>query len=176
MSIRRTERSNGNASGPVSPNLKLDPLHAETRRHFFSRCGIGVGSMALASLMNQSVTAAANPLTPKQPHFPAKAKNVIFLFMAGGPSQLETFEYKPELTKRSGQPIPASFVEGKRFAFMDSSHRNDLLGTKRSFQQYGENGTWVSDLLPHAANIIDELTLVKPVKQICSITRLPNSL
>ena len=164
MSIRRTKRSNENSRDPVSPTLKLDPLHAETRRHFFSRCGIGVGSMALASLMNQSVSAAANPLTPKQPHFPAKAKNVIFLFMAGGPSQLETFEYKPELTKRSGQPIPASFVEGKRFAFMDSSHRNDLLGTKRSFSQYGENGTWVSDLLPHAANIIDELTLVKTCK------------
>lgn len=119
--------------------------------------------MALGSLLAKESAAApsANPLTPKEPHFPAKAKNVIFLFMAGGPSQLETFEHKPKLNELSGKPIPKSFIEGKRFAFMGSSHRTDLLGATQKFKQYGENGTWVSDLLPHTADIIDELTLVK---------------
>src|SRR5688572_864330 len=113
--------------------------------------------MALASLLADRSTAETtdgklrNPLAPKAPHFPAKAKSVIFLFMAGGPSQLEMFEHKPKLSELNGQPIPASFVEGKRFAFMDSSHRNNLLGSKRTFQQHGNCGAWVSDLLPHTA-------------------------
>ncbi|MGB7343230.1 MAG: DUF1501 domain-containing protein [Pirellulaceae bacterium] len=145
--------------------LESELLKRQTRRHFFSRCQMGLGSMALASLMSDKGNAAPalseNPMQPKPSHFPAKAKNVIFLFMAGGPTQLETFEYKPELNKRSGQPIPQSFIEGKRFAFMDSSHRTNLLGATQKFQQYGKNGAWVSDLLPHTAKIIDELTLVK---------------
>lgn len=141
-------------------------LREETRRHFFSRCGVGVGSMALGSLLgNESASGAedslANPLAPKAPHFPAKAKSVIFLFMAGGPSQLEMWDYKPKLNALNGEPIPQSYIEGKRFAFMNSSHRTNLLGGKREFQQYGENGTWVSDLLPHTGEIVDELTLLK---------------
>src|SRR5690606_11528627 len=128
-----------------------------------------VGAMALSSLLAPSAVAEPksefrNPLAPKKPHFPARAKNVIFLFMAGGPSQLEMFDYKPKLTELNGQPIPESYVAGKRFAFMDSSHRTDLLGTKRTFAQYGDNGTWVSDLLPHTAEIIDQLTLIKTCK------------
>jgi hypothetical protein len=122
---------------------------------------MGVGSMALTSLMSGSSTAEDNPHQTQPPHFPPRAKNVIFLFMAGGPTQLETFEYKPQLNKMSGQPIPASFVAGKRFAFMDSSHRSELLGSTRTFARHGENGTWVSDLLPHTANIVDDLTIVK---------------
>jgi hypothetical protein len=105
-----------------------------------------------------------NPLAPKAPHFPAKAKNVIFLFMAGGPSQLEMWDHKPKLAELNGQPIPDSYIEGKRFAFMDSSHRIDLLGPKRPFEQVGENGTWVSDLLPHTGKIVDEITLIKTCK------------
>jgi len=145
-------------------------LRDETRRHFFSRCALGLGGVALSSLMAERSSAAdrrpamRNPLEPKPTHFPAKAKNVIFLFMAGGPSQLETFEHKPQLTKLNGQPIPESFVAGKRFAFMDSSHRNDLLASKRTFKQYGRTGAWVSDLLPHTAGIVDELTIVKTCK------------
>lgn len=151
---------------PASPAGDGNPLLQSTRRHFFSRCGIGVGSMALASLMAEQ-SAAANDdqadrvLAPRPPHFPPRAKHIIFLFMAGGPTQLETFEYKPQLNQLSGQPIPDSFVAGKRFAFMDSSHRNDLLGCQRKFSQHGQNGTWVSDLLPHTAEIVDELTIVK---------------
>ena len=136
----------------------------QTRRHFLSRCSVGLGSMALTSLMAHAAPKMTNPLEPKPTHFQAKAKNVIFLFMAGGPSQLDMFEHKPMLTKLSGKPIPESFTEGKRFAFMNSSHRTDLLATRRSFAQHGENGTWVSDLLPHTASMIDELTLVTTCK------------
>ncbi len=135
-----------------------DLLH-QTRRHFFSRCGVGVGSMALGSLL-----ARDNAMMPRRGHFPAKAKNVIFLFMAGGPSQLDMFEYKPELQKRNGQPIPESFTKGKRFAFMDSSHRSDLLASKYSFRQHGQAGVWVNDLLPHTAGIVDELSFVTTCK------------
>jgi hypothetical protein len=144
-------------------------LRVQTRRHFFGQCGIGVGAMALSSMLSKSLgaessTNKSNPLAPKAPHFPAKAKRIIFLFMAGGPSQLEMFDYKPELTRLNGEPIPASYLEGKRFAFMDSSHRINLLGPKRSFAQYGSNGAWVSDLLPYTAKIVDQLTLVRTCK------------
>ncbi len=144
-------------------------LQQQTRRHFFSRCGVGLGSIALADLLGMQASsgessAMRNPLAPKPTHFPPRAKNIIFLFMAGGPSQLDMFEHKPKLTELSGKPIPESYIAGKRFAFMDSSHRSELLGSKRSFAQYGENGTWVSDLLPHTAAIIDELTIVKTCK------------
>jgi hypothetical protein len=145
-----------------------EPLVNKTRRHLFSRCGIGLGAMALGSLLkNESVASslgANHPMAPKAPHFPAKAKSIIFLFMAGGPSQLELFDYKPRLFELNDQPIPQSYIEGKRFAFMDSSHRINLLAPKRKFQQHGDSGTWVSDLLPHTAKIIDQLTLVKNCK------------
>ena len=103
-------------------------------------------------------------LAPKKTHFPAKAKNVIFLFMAGGPSQLELFEHKPLLTKLNGKPIPESYTKGKRFAFMDSSHRSDLLGPKIGFKQHGQCGAWVSDYLPHTAKIVDDLSIVTTCK------------
>jgi hypothetical protein len=152
---------------PMNPDNVLRDL---TRRHFFSRCSMGVGSLALASLMAGRGLGAApapqfgNPLQPKPTHFPAKAKNVIFLFMAGGPSQLDMFEHKPLLTQLNGKPIPESYTAGKRFAFMDSSHRSDLLGSRRSFQQYGQSGKWVSDLLPYTAGIVDDITLVTTCK------------
>jgi hypothetical protein len=133
-----------------------------TRRHLFRNCGVGVGAIALQELLKRE--AIAGPMSPKPPHFPAKAKSIIFLFMAGGPSQLELLDYKPKLIELNDQPIPQSYIEGKRFAFMDSSHRINLLAPKRSFAQYGENGTWVSDLLPYTAKVIDELTLIKNCK------------
>ncbi len=139
-------------------------LHT-TRRQFFSRCGMGLGGIALASLMNDRLLAAqpklVNPFAPKPGHFPAKAKNVIYLFMAGGPSQLELFDYKPKLIELNGKPIPQSFVEGKRFAFMGSSHGNNLLGTRRRFDQRGQSGAWVSEMFPHIGTIADDITLVK---------------
>jgi hypothetical protein len=139
--------------------MQMNPLLHQTRRHFFSRCGIGVGSMALGSLMARDAA-----LAPKKTHFPAKAKNVIFLFMAGGPSQLETFEHKPLLTKLNGKPIPESYTKGKRFAFMDSSHRSDLLAPKVQFKQHGQCGAWVSDYLPHTAKIVDDISLITTCK------------
>ncbi|MES2595117.1 MAG: DUF1501 domain-containing protein [Verrucomicrobiota bacterium] len=142
----------------------MNPLLHQTRRHFFSRCGVGVGSIALNSLMAAPAAKMRNPLTPKRTHFPAKAKNVIFLFMAGGPSQLDMFEHKPLLTKLNGKPIPESYTKGKRFAFMDSSHRSDLLGSRINFKQHGQAGAWVSDLLPHTAKIVDDLTFVTTCK------------
>src|SRR3954447_16228407 len=137
-----------------------------TRRHFFSKCAVSLGSVALASLLNDRLLATespklANPMEPKAPHFKPRAKNVIFLFMAGGPSQLELFDYKPKLVELNGQPIPQSFIEGKRFAFMGSSHGTKLLGTRRKFAQHGKNGTWVSELFPHTATIVDDITLIK---------------
>jgi hypothetical protein len=144
-----------------------------TRKHFFSRCSVGLGSIALASLLGERALAregagapagVQNPLKPKPTHFPAKAKNVIFLFMAGGPSQLDLFEHKPKLNQLNGQPIPDSYTAGKRFAFMDSSHRSNLLGTRFNFSQHGQSGAWVSHLLPHTASMVDELTFVTSCK------------
>jgi hypothetical protein len=137
----------------------MNTLQYQTRRHFFSRCGVGLGSMALGSLM-----ARDDALAPKNTHFPAKAKNVIFLFMAGGPSQLEMFEHKPLLTQLNGKPIPESYIKGKRFAFMDSSHRSDLLGPRVGFKQHGQCGAWVSDYLPYTANIVDDISIVTTCK------------
>jgi hypothetical protein len=147
------------------PGYPFD-LRGVTRRHFFSQCSLGLGSLALASLLGEERTSGAepealtNPMAPKPPHFKARAKNIIYLFMAGGPSQLELFDYKPRLIELNGQPIPASFVEGKRFAFMGSSHGTNLLGTRRHFQQHGRSGMWVSELFPHTATIVDDVTFL----------------
>ncbi|HMF14769.1 MAG TPA: DUF1501 domain-containing protein, partial [Gemmataceae bacterium] len=143
------------------------PLIQHTRRHFFRDCGIGLGSMALGSLLARETHAApaVNPLAPKPPHFAPKAKAVIFLFMAGGPSQFELFEPKPDLQKLHGQPIPESFVKGKRFAFMDTfaKERPKLLGTNRRFARHGKSAAWMSECLPHMAGIVDDLAFVRSV-------------
>lgn len=140
-------------------------LQAQTRRHFFQDCSLGLGSVALGSLLNRNSAAASTPARPvqqvKPPHATGRAKNVIYLFMAGGPSQLEMFEHKPRLQELNGEPIPDSFIAGKRFAFMDSSHRRKLLASRRSFRQYGSSGAWVSDLLPWTAGVVDELSIIK---------------
>ena len=144
-----------------------NPLLLQTRRHFFGRCGVGIGTAALACLFNDGRAAAdddalLNPLAPKKPHFPAKAKRVIFLFMAGGPSQLELFDYKPKLNELNDQPIPDEFIKGKRFAFMDtfSAKTPKLLATRRKFARHGDAGTWVSECLPHTAGIVDDIAVV----------------
>src|SRR5689334_19607069 len=143
-----------------------DELHLVTRRHFFSRCALGLGGIALASLLGEKKLLGAvpgdlsNPMAPRLPHFGARAKNIIYLFMAGGPSQLELFDYKPKLIELTGQPIPPSFIEGKRFAFMGSSHGTNLLGTRRQFRQCGQSGMWVSEMFPHTAGIVDDVSFV----------------
>ncbi|HLJ94107.1 MAG TPA: DUF1501 domain-containing protein [Gemmataceae bacterium] len=146
-------------------------LLLQTRRHFFQDCALGLGSLALASLLNDRSAGAAestaftNPLAPKKPHFAAKAKSVIYLFMAGGPSQLDLFDYKPKLQELHGKPIPDSYLKNKRFAFMDSFTKQipQLLGTKREFARHGQAGTYVSECLPHIAGIVDELAVVRSV-------------
>jgi hypothetical protein len=140
-----------------------------TRRQFFGRCAMGLGSIALASLLGgqkalgTSAQTITNPFAPQKPHFPARIKNIIFLFMAGGPSQLDLFDYKPQLLKYNGQPIPPSFIEGKRFAFMETFAKDPpkLLATRRKFAQHGKCGMWVSELFPHTATIVDDITLVR---------------
>ncbi|MBX3747271.1 MAG: DUF1501 domain-containing protein [Verrucomicrobiae bacterium] len=154
---------------PSAPLPSLETALARvTRRHFFGRCGLGLGSLALASLLDRrsllaAPPAADHPLAVRPGHFPARARNVIYLFMAGGPSQLELFDYKPRLNDLNGQAIPDSYLEGKRFAFMDSSFQNKstLLGTKRAFRQWGDSGMWVSELFPHTARIVDDITLIR---------------
>ena len=91
---------------------------------------------------------------------PPRAKRVIWLTQAGAPSQLDLFDYKPKLNELNMQPCPQSLLEGKRFAFMDSSHGTKLLGTRRKFAQHGRSGAWVSELFPHTAKIVDDIALV----------------
>jgi len=148
----------------------MDELAARTRRHFFSECAIGLGRLAFASLAGGPLLRAqerdmAHPLAPRAPHFPPKAKSIIYLFMAGGPSQLELFDYKPRLGEFDGQPIPDSYLKGKRFAFMDTFTKDvpKLLGTKRKFARHGQSGAWVSELFPHTAGVVDQLCFLKAV-------------
>jgi Protein of unknown function (DUF1501) len=147
-----------------------DNLLLQTRRHFFGECALGLGSMALASLLSDGKLFAAeqhasfaNPLAPKNGHFPARAKSVIYLFMAGGPSQLELFDYKPKLQELNGKPIPDSYLKGKRFAFMDTFVKEvpKLLATRRKFSRHGRSGAYVSECLPHSAGIVDDITIVR---------------
>ena len=136
-----------------------------TRRHFFAQCGVGLGAIALSSLMAGESSAAIdppdlqNPLAPRKPHFTPKAKRVIFLFMAGGPSQLELFDFKPKLQQLDGQIVPAEYTKNKRFAFIKGDAK--LLGTTREFARYGQSGGEVSELLPEFSTIVDDVCIVK---------------
>jgi hypothetical protein len=145
-----------------------NPLLLQTRRHFFHDCALGLGSVALTSLFNQGRAfsreeGTTNPTAPKKPHFAGKAKAVIYLFMAGGPSQLELFDYKPKLQSLHGKPIPDEFIKGKRFAFMDTFAKDvpKVLASKRRFARHGGSGAWVSECLPHTAGIVDDLAIVR---------------
>jgi uncharacterized protein (DUF1501 family) len=129
------------------------------RRWFLQQCGIGMGALALPTLLQAAVDAKVDPLAPKQPHFPAKAKNVIFLFMAGAPSHLEMFDYKPQLAKFDGTLPPAELLKGYRAAFINPNSK--LLGPKFKFAKYGQSGAEISELLPHLSKIVDEVAIVK---------------
>jgi hypothetical protein len=151
----------------MNPEDKI--LRTRTRRHFFQQCGVGLGSIALGDLLsgNNALAAPARepglePMAARQSMYPARAKNVIYLFMAGGPSQLELFDFKPELTKYNGQKPPERLMEGKRFAFLKGDET--LLGPKQNFAQYGESGALLSDLLPHHRKIVDDICFVKGMK------------
>lgn len=143
-------------------------LREMTRRHFFQNCRVGLGGMALGSLLAGERVASAELQPPgyvpgsRGLHGVAKAKSVIFLFMAGGPSQLELFDPKPKLQELSGQVIPESYVKGKRFAFIKPDAK--LLGTVRKFGQHGESGAVISECLPHLTRVADDICIVRSMK------------
>src|ERR1700757_372146 len=134
------------------------------RRWFLEKCGMAFGGVPLSSWLTESGfappdTPPADPLAPKQPQFAPKAKRVIFLFMAGAPSHLELFDYKPQLAKFDGTLPPADLLKGYRAAFINPNSK--LLGPKFKFAKYGQSGAELSELLPHTAKIVDEIAIVE---------------
>ncbi len=140
-------------------------LQYHTRRHFLKTCTTGLGGFALASLLgcesSSVVTGETGEIAARigVPHFAPRAKRVIYLHMAGAPSQLELFDYKPALHKLHGQPCPQSFLEGKKFAFISGTP--NMLGPQAVFEQHGESGAWMSDLLPHLSECVDDICFLK---------------
>src|SRR6266581_4388963 len=138
-----------------------DPLYARSsprmnsRRWFLKECGLGLGKIALASLLTDAFTSptrgatgpASEALRPRLPHYPGKAKHIIYLFMAGAPSQLDLFDHKPELTRLEGKPLPPS-----------------VLGPRFKFSKHGQSGAELSEMLPHLAEVADEICLIKSMK------------
>jgi uncharacterized protein (DUF1501 family) len=146
----------------------MNPLESSilsmTRRDFFSRTATGIGSVALASLLGRSLPLAAAPAARlfQQPHFAPKAKRVIYLFMHGGPSQLDLFDYKPGLRARHGKDLPESVRVTQRLTGMTSGQKAfPITSSIFTFAQHGRNGAWVSELLPHTASVVDELCIIR---------------
>jgi uncharacterized protein (DUF1501 family) len=141
-----------------------------TRRHFLRDCGVGLGKIALAGLLADAAAgravgagvAAGNPMAPRLPHFPGKAKRVIHLFMAGAPSQLELFDNKPELAKLEGKPLPESVIRGQRYAFIRPDAA--VLGPRFKFARHGQSGAELSEMLPNLARIADDICIVRSVR------------
>jgi len=140
-------------------------LQALTRRHFLARGGLRLGGAALATMMGKPGRAegidAPNPLAPHKGPLPARAKNVIYLHMAGSPTQLELFDYKPELVKHDAKPCPKEYLEGKRFAFIQPGKNPVMMGPLYDFKQHGGAGTWISELLPNLSTVADELCVIR---------------
>ncbi len=150
-----------NAMNPLSGPV-LDSLRSSTRRRFLQHCGTGMGSLALASLLDEKLFAAGNPAAVAQAvgtHFAPKAKNIIYLFQSGGPSHLDLFDHKPELNKRNGQAVPEELVKNIRLAQIGKNA--SLLGTRYKFAQYGKSGVWLSELMPHLQSIADDVCFVQ---------------
>src|SRR5262245_40422069 len=145
--------------------LRAECARLITRRWFFKQCGVGLGSIALASLLQdqQALAAAApkavNPLAPKLPHFKPKAKRVIYLFMGGAPSQLDLFDYKPALAKFNGKPVPQEVVMGQKYAFIKPDAA--LYATEFKFAKHGQCGAEISEALPHLAEVVDDIAIIK---------------
>ena len=157
--------------------LQMAIMQAQTRRHFLRSLGSGMGSLFFGTSLanyaaaNQShadkstlsfARDATTPLSPLPPQFSAKVRRVIYLHMAGAPSQLELYDYKPELKRLDGQDCPASFLAGKRFAFISGVPK--LLGSQYPFKQAGQSGQWISDRLPHIAEHIDDICFIKSMR------------
>ena len=154
-------------------DLNLQRARAVTRRQFLKHSQTGLGAIALSMLLDgegraadrpaksgQTLTAAAdNPMTPRPPHFPARAKRVIYLHMSGGPPQQDLFDYKPTLVKHNMQPCPDELLKNQRFAFIKGHPK--LLGTPHKFHQCGESGQSISDLLPHLGEVVDDIAVIR---------------
>lgn len=149
-------------------HIQQEDLREITRRNFLYNVSTGIGGIALGSLLggcgalfdkNSGTTTSLNPLGLKNPHFAPRAKRVIYLHMAGAPSQLETFDYKPLLHKLDGQDCPQSFLEGQRFAFLKGTPK--MLGPQATFKQYGQSGATVSNHLPYLSEMVDDLCFIK---------------
>lgn len=149
----------------LTPSQPTAQLREITRRHFFQSTGLGVGALALHQLVHPchavSKEPDTNPLASKPPMIAPRAKRIIYLHMAGSPSQLELFDYKPELTKLHMQDAPASFLEGKRFAFIKGVPK--VLAAQTKFAQQGESGQWMSELLPQLAKVVDKISVIRTV-------------
>lgn len=155
----------------IFDELQYRKMQSQTRRHFIKQCSLGMGGLALAAMTgcNPFETAKASagrnlssnrdPFAIRPPHFAPKAKRVIYMHMAGAPSQLELFDYKPELHKLHDQDAPPSLMEGNRFAFIQGIPK--MMGPQATFKKRGESGIMVSDLLPHFSTIVDETTIIK---------------
>ena len=151
--------------------FNFDELKNLSRRHFLMESAAGLGAAALGTFLAgcgaknvaaaEGLSAIADPMAPRPPHFPARARRVIYLHMAGAPSQLELFDYKPELQKLNNQLCPPSLLEGKRFAFIRGVPK--MLGPQAVFKQRGQSGAYVSENLPHFAQIADEVSFLKAV-------------
>ncbi|QDT63014.1 DUF1501 domain-containing protein [Calycomorphotria hydatis] len=149
--------------------MNINQLKQQTRRQLFQDCGVGLGKIALASLLGggsantllANNTVADTPFAPKKPHFEPKVKRVIYLFMAGAPSQLDLFDHKPMLAEYEGKPIPPEIIQGQRYAFIQPDAA--VLGPQFKFAKHGDSGQEISEALPHLAKVADELAIVKTV-------------
>ncbi len=146
--------------------IKIEHRKMLTRRHLFRDCGLGLGTMALAGLLGERTASAragslagVDALAPKTPHFPGKAKRVIFLFMAGAPSQLDLFDSKPLLQKYNGKPAPAEFLKGQNFAFIKPDAA--LFASPFRFEKKGQSGAEISEVLPHLGGVVDDIAIVR---------------
>ena len=166
-------------TNPIRNPQSAIPNSLTARRWFLSQCRIGLGAAALGQLLGPGSTAAAETptrsvsegvsaprssgsLPPRPPHFPAKAKAVIHLFMAGAPSQLDLFDYKPKLAELEGKPIPPEVIGGQRYAFIRSDAA--VLGPRFKFAKHGQCGAELSEMLPHLAKVVDDIAIVKSVR------------
>ncbi|HXJ74687.1 MAG TPA: DUF1501 domain-containing protein [Candidatus Dormibacteraeota bacterium] len=151
----------------IQQEMRSEAAKFVTRRWFFQQCGLGLGSLALASLLGEQNSrgstpagiASLNPLSPRQPHFRGKAKRVIYLFMGGAPSQLDLFDYKPSLRKYNGQPVPKEVVMGQKYAFIKPDAA--LFASEFKFGRHGQCGAELSEALPHLADVVDDIAIIK---------------
>jgi uncharacterized protein (DUF1501 family) len=148
----------------------LSDPRVNSRRWFLKQCGLGLGKIALASLLTDAFISkgmaanidAADAMKPRAPHFPGKAKRVIHLFMAGAPSHLDLFDYKPELAKLAGKPLPPSVIAGQRYAFIRPDAA--VLGPQFKFAKHGQSGAEISEVMPHLADVVDDVCFIKSMK------------